>query len=523
MVRNYQRQRGSRVYQNYTVATVNRAVADVRKGRKSLRKASEAYKIPLATLSRKTRNLQSKLSGGQKRLSDKCEEMIVSALGILAKWKIPLTGFETRLLVKNYLDALPLAANIFPENMPGREWLRGFMRRHRLTKRKADKISTSRGRLSDETLNSYFDHLEKELLGVPDSNIFNYDETNLTDDPSSKEVIVHRGLSRVERIVENSRSSTSVMFCGSADGNYLPPMIVYKCESEAVYSSWIGVDEGREGPDNAEYGSTKSGWVNKRTFSQWFFNVFLPVASKLSGPTVLIGDNLGSHFSHDVIQATIRHDIRFITMPPSSTHMCQPLDVSVFRTLKVNWRKILDDYRKTCRRTGVILKAHIPKLLSRLCSKLSPGHLKSGFRACGIHPIDRGEVLKRLRGKDKTNKDDLNVSVFNDSVMDMLKENCGQGASDNNKPKRGRKITYGKRIVTLNENKTDTEWLTNNCWECEQEDGESDDDRDDDSDRWVGCDTCEKWYHLQCSGLQYPDDEYYTLDLEKITFECKNH
>ena len=515
MVRNYQRRRGSRVYKNYTVSTVDKAVDDVRKGRKTLRKASEAYNIPLATLSRKTRNLQFLCAGGQKRLSDDCEKMIVSALGILAKWKIPLTAFETRLLVKNYLDALPLAADIFFENMPGRDWLRGFMRRHNLTKRKADKISSSRGRLSDETLNLYFDELEKELQGIPDSNIFNYDETNLTDDPSSKVVIVHRGLSRVERIVEHSKSSTSVMFCGSADGNYLPPMIVYKCESESVYSTWIGVD----GPDNAEYASTKSGWFNKRTFSQWFFNVFLPVASKLSGPTVLIGDNLGSHFSHDVIEATIRHDIRFITMPPSSTHMCQPLDVAVFRTLKLNWRKILDDYRKTSRRTGVIRKAHIPQLLSRLCSKLSPGHLKNGFRACGIYPIDRREVLKRLRGGDiyKTDKDDLNLTVFNESVMAMLQENCGQGADDN-KVRRGRKITYGKRIVTLNRNKTDAEWLKKNCWTCEEEDGDRDD-----GDRWLGCDTCEKWYHLQCSDFEYDDDDYYKIDLKSVKFRCKNH
>ena len=519
MVRNYQHQRGSRLYQNYTVANVDKALDDVKKGRKTLRKASEAYKIPLATLSRKSRNLQPKSAGGQKRLSDDCEKMIVSALGILAKWKIPLTGFETRLLVKTYLDALPLAADIFNDNMPGREWLRGFMRRNNLTKRKADKISNSRGRLSDETLNLYFDELEKEIQGIPVSNIFNYDETNLTDDPSSKEVIVHRGLGRVERIVEHSRSSTSVMFCGSADGSYLPPMIVYKCDSESVYTNWVGVG----GPENAEYASTKSGWFNKRTFSQWFFNVFLPVASKLPGPTVLIGDNLGSHFSHDVIEATLRHDIRFITMPPSSTHVCQPLDVAVFRTLKLNWRKILDDYRKTSRRTGVIVKTQIPQLLSRLCSKLSAGHLKSGFRACGIHPIDRGEVLKRLRGGDvyKTEKDDLNVSVLNESVMRMLKEN-GQGARDNKVMKRGRKITYGKRIVTLNQNKSDVDWVRTNCWACEEEDGDRDDD-DRCDDRWLGCDICEKWYHLQCSGFEYDDDDYFKLDLRSIKFECKNH
>ena len=517
MPNNYQRKRGSRAYQNYTDETLSRAIDEIRKGLKSIRKASLTYKIPRSTLANKILHRHKKSAGGQTRLSDQCETMIVSALNILTKWKVPLTGIEIRLLVKNYLDALALPTEVFSKNMPGHVWLRKFMRRHNLTKRKADNVSVSRGRLSDDTVNSYFDHLEKELVGVPPANVFNYDETNLSDDPGTQHVIVHRGLRRVERIIEHSRSSTSVMFCGNAAGTYLPPMIVYKCGSESLFSNWVGPN----GPKNAEYGSTKSGWFNKRTFSQWFFNIFLPFVSKLNGPTVLIGDNLGSHFSHDVIEATITHDIRFITMPPSSTHICQPLDVAVFRTLKLHWRNILDDFRKTTRQTGVVPKVRIPGLLSKLCSKLTPDHLKSGFRATGLHPTNRDQVLKRLRGggmSKTTTEDDLDKSVFSQSIIGMLETNCGQAGKDSKRLKRGRKITYGKRIVTLDSNKNNSEWLEKNCWFCEQEDGERDD-----GDIWIGCDHCDKWYHLQCSGIEYIEEEYYTLDVSSIEFDCKNH
>ena len=91
---------------------------------------------------------------------------------------------------------------------------------------------------------------------VPACNLFNYDKTNVTDDPGSKQVITRRGRNRVECKVHHSKSSVSVMFAGSADGTYLSPMIVYK--SESIYREWV-----RRGSNNTIYSScTKSGWFD---------------------------------------------------------------------------------------------------------------------------------------------------------------------------------------------------------------------------------------------------------------------
>ena len=500
MVRQYQRQRGNRQYINYTDETLAQALDDIKKGRRSQREACLEYGIPKTTLSHKLRGLHGKCVGAQKRLSTECEDMIVSAIGTLTDWKVPMTGVEIRSFVKNYLDALDLPDEIFPSNLPGRDWLRGFMKRYGLRKRKADNVSHSRAEISPETVNSYFDHLQKELEGIPASNIFNYDETNLSDDPGSLEVIVHRGLRRVERVVEHSKSCTSVMFCGSADGKYLPPMVVYKCLSGNVYEGWmVG------GPPNVQYASTKSGWFDKETFSRWFFGTFLPVASKLEGPVALIGDNIGSHFSLEVIQATLEYNIKFITMPPCSTHLCQPLDVAVFRALKSNWRKILDQWRTTSRHEGCIPKANFPGLLSRLCSNLTPSHLQSGFRSSGIYPLDRNEVLKRLAGQ-KGKRGDVGVDVLNASVIDLLKRRCAPLAAKS-KSYRGKKqkSTPGKRIVTLKG--------YNSCWKCRKEDFD-----EEGGDKWIQCDTCDSWYHLQCSGIEYLDPD--ELDIAAIEFVC---
>ena len=58
--------------------------------------------------------------------------------------------------------------------------------------------------MSEDVINDYFNHLEETLKDVPASNLFNYDETNVTDDPGSKQVITHCGRNRVERKVHHS-------------------------------------------------------------------------------------------------------------------------------------------------------------------------------------------------------------------------------------------------------------------------------------------------------------------------------
>ena len=160
--------------------------------------------------------------------------------------------------------------------------------------------------------------MEIELKDIPASNIFNYDETNVTDDPGSKLVITRCGKNHIEQKVHHSKSSISIMFAGSADGSYIPPMAVYK--SENIYREWV-----RGGPINTVYDCTKSGWFDSDTFETWFFKQFVPSTSNLTGPVVLIGDNLGSHFSAKVLNYCRENDIIFLFVYHQTQHTCANL------------------------------------------------------------------------------------------------------------------------------------------------------------------------------------------------------
>ena len=103
----------------------------------------------------------------------------------LASWKVPFDGYAVRCLVKSYLDAEKKNIWHFKNNFPGSDWLQSFIKRHKLTKTITDNVKSSRALVTEEVINKYFDHLENSIKDIPASNIFNYDETNITDNPGA--------------------------------------------------------------------------------------------------------------------------------------------------------------------------------------------------------------------------------------------------------------------------------------------------------------------------------------------------
>ena len=70
---------------------------------------------------------------------------------------------------------------------PGPDLIKSFLRRHpELTNKFVLNIKISPANVNEEILKEYIQHLTKTIQNVPPGNIYNYDETNLTDDPGSK-------------------------------------------------------------------------------------------------------------------------------------------------------------------------------------------------------------------------------------------------------------------------------------------------------------------------------------------------
>lgn len=276
--------------------------------------------------------------------------------------------------------------------MPGERWARNFIARHNMTKRTTQNIKRSRASKTVADLNEYFKNLECSLQNVPPSHLQNYDETNLSDDPGSSKTIFKKGTMHPEVILNSSKSSVSIMFAGTADGKCLPPYVVYT--PEHLWSRWC-----KDGPPGCLYNRTKSGWFDMTCFQYWFEKIIMPWATALYGPKVVIGDNLSSHLSIQIIKLCRENNIRFVFLPRNATHLTQPLDLTFFGPMKRHWRKIMLHYKLSYQNATTTNKCHFPQLLKELMEKLGISdnqNLKSGFEAAGIYPLNASKVIQKI-------------------------------------------------------------------------------------------------------------------------------
>ena len=98
--------------------------------------------------------------------------------------------------------------------MPGPDWVDSFMKRHKdaVVARFARNISHARASIDESVIKDFFENIKKELEGVPSSNIWNFNESNLLNDPDTKKVLVKRGTKYPERIRNATKACTCLLY-----------------------------------------------------------------------------------------------------------------------------------------------------------------------------------------------------------------------------------------------------------------------------------------------------------------------
>ena len=113
------------------------------------------------------------------------------------------------------------------------------------------------------------------------------------------------------------------------------------------------------GPAGSMYSVSDSGWMVAANFKQWFAKMFIPAVKHLTTkhPVLLVFDGHHSHISLDLINFASENNIHLLCLPPHTTHLLQPLDVSVFGPVKAVWKKIVKQHQiETC--GGTVTKEH---------------------------------------------------------------------------------------------------------------------------------------------------------------------
>ena len=195
----------------------------VKSGALSINKASKQYGTPRGTIQNRLKNIHTKSIGPSTIFSKVEEELFASRVVTLCDLGFPLDKLEIRMMVPAYLTKQKGTVKKFTNNIPGDDWALGFMRYNGLTNRIATNIRKKRVSISKEQLKQYFDNIQNELKDVAQCNIWNYDETNLRDNPGPRKYVMKRGTKYPERIIDSSKVAFSLIFCRNAEGEVVPP------------------------------------------------------------------------------------------------------------------------------------------------------------------------------------------------------------------------------------------------------------------------------------------------------------
>ena len=269
-------------------------------------------------------------------------------------------------------------------------WYYSFMRRQdKLALRKGDPTANVRmDCLNDENIKEYFDMLkdtllENHLMEKP-AQIYNVDESGMPLDHRPPKVISEKGQKKVRSRTSGNKSQITVIACVSASGHALPPFVIF--DTKGLNPEWTKGEV-----VGTTYGLSAKGWVDTELFKGWLVNHFLKYAVG-ARPLLLILDGHSSHYQPELIKYAKENEVILVCLPPHTTHETQPLDTSVFRSLKQNWSQVCHKFFQT-NPGRVITKYDFSTLLNQSWGQtMIPNVITSGFRRSGIYPFNPNAI-----------------------------------------------------------------------------------------------------------------------------------
>ena len=392
------------------------AMEAVETNKMSVTAAAATFNVPRKTLDDrvKGRVKHGTKPGPTTALTLEEENALVSYLVYMANRGFPLT----RTMVKAFAWAIAKRSGndgrFNQEYGPGEHWWANFRKRHpKLTLRKTDKLERSRAEaLNPEVVEEYFKLLETTLdengLKNCPRQIYNCDETFLPLDYSREKAVTLRGTKNVYCQAQGTTDHITLLCCASAAGLPLPPMIIYP-------KAFPGGQYRFEGPDDAVYAKSESGWVDSELFLTWLNKIFLKF-SVAQRPVILFIDGHKSHVTLEVVDLCRKHNIILFCLPPHTTHALQPLDVAVFKSLKDHFSKSVHAVAFT-KKDFIVSKREFSRVLrSPFECAFSIPNIKSGFRKSGIYPFNPDAVEKAKMIPSTLHSSSLNESSSDSST-----------------------------------------------------------------------------------------------------------
>ncbi|XP_071642849.1 uncharacterized protein [Temnothorax longispinosus] len=381
----------------YTEKDMEEALKAARNGM-SISTAAATYNVPKSTLhGRYTCKVPNQRKMGPKSILTEAEEDRLEKW-ILGKAQVgfPMHPDEVKDAVQRVIEECP-RENPFKNNRPGEKWMDLFLKRHpEIRKKNTEIISKARACVTEEGLRQWFAEarafLEEndvlDILNRPRS-IFNGDETGVQTCPKSGLLLGPKSEKNFYVIANGKEKDQciTVLCTFSAAGEAIPPMIVFPYKRIPVHIA-------QSVPDGWPIGRSDSGWMIHATFYEYVANVFYPwcVGNNVQFPVLYFLDGHKSHISLALRDFCVEHAIILYCLPPNSTHIMQPCDVTIFKPLKAHWKKVVYEHKQQTQKP--ITKANFALLFKKAFGRLllKVETIQNGFKTCGLYPFDENAV-----------------------------------------------------------------------------------------------------------------------------------
>lgn len=375
------------------------ALKEVSEGALTIRRAALQYHVPKSTLHDRIvgKVIPGAKVGAPRYLDDEEELELVEFLLGAASIGYPKTVRE----VKAIVGAIVARKQGLETVTVSQGWWEKFRRRHlKLSLRSAESLAFHRAiSVTTEVVDNYFDLLEEtlrqnDLLSKP-SLIFNCDESGMPLSHRPGHCIARKGQKHVTAVVSGNKSQITILACASAAGNTIPPFVIFD-RKNLNQELTIGEIPG------TMYGlSPGSGWIDTELFRDWFDRHFLQYAPA-GRPLLLLLDGHSTHYQPEVVRLAASKGVIMFALPPHTTHVAQPLDVTCFHSLKTYWDRECNNYM-AANPGKVVTIYQFSKLFSAAFTRaMTRENIVSGFKKSGVYPVNRHAIS--IPGKEPAEK-----------------------------------------------------------------------------------------------------------------------
>lgn len=350
------------------------------------------------------------------------ERSLVNMIITLQSYGWPMTEEKLEDFVKNYVESMGTKTP-FKNNQPGHDWFLAFRKRWKteLSMRKPEILTVARAKSTTyEVHRNFMNFIGKSYVDLEitqPEQVWNCDETGMNTNPTRGQlVLARRGAKDVFHLAPNEgKAQFTVMFCGNAAGNMLPPFIIFK--GKEIRTSMV-----ESGPPGAGYCTSESGWMDKRSFRE-FVKFLIDCLKDEPKPAFVHLDGHASHFDVEALQMALDAQIILSCLPPNATHIYQPLDVGYFKDLKAVLVKVLNEFYDDRRRTKSLTKQDFPQVLKTVLQRCNSMKLKSAFGRCGLFPWNPAAIpAHKFAPSELFERESIENSSVNDSSVDSIAE-----------------------------------------------------------------------------------------------------